>query len=378
MFLPVIGIWSIYEEYESGRSEISKNYITGAHTLITSGVIRNMDKFPSEPSLQKKFGYSRQTVRTALQQLEEEGLITRVRGSGTYVSYEGQMIDDDRPRVGLLLSYYSEYLFPEVYDGIEASLSEKGYRIDVAVTKNRLNDEAVYLESMLKNNVSGLIIEGSRSAFPNPNLRLFEEIKKRNIPTIFIHNHYENMSFDSVEMSDTRSAYELTKTLIEHGHRKIGGILKYDDMQGIARYKGLIQCMSDYGIKYDDDCIRWYSTREMEDKFGKKGLTHIYRHTRECTAMMIYNDEVARVYLEFLDERGVHVPEDLSVVSFDDAELMDNTDVKVLSAIHPKNKLGYITGNHLLRMMDDEDWQTKNYAYRFPVRINDGNSVRKL
>lgn len=54
-----------------------------------------------------------------------------------------------------------------MYDGIEASLSEKGYRIDVAVTKNRLNDEAVYLESMLKNNVSGLIIEGSRSHILN-------------------------------------------------------------------------------------------------------------------------------------------------------------------------------------------------------------------
>ena len=43
-----------------------------AHTLITSGVIKNMDKFPSETILQKKFGYSRQTVRTALQQLEDE------------------------------------------------------------------------------------------------------------------------------------------------------------------------------------------------------------------------------------------------------------------------------------------------------------------
>lgn len=286
-----------------------------AHTLITSGVIKSMDKFPSETSLQKKFGYSRQTVRTALQQLEEEGLITRVRGSGTYVSYEGQLIDDNRPQVGLLLSYYSEYLFPEVYDGIESSLSEKGYRIGVAVTKNRLNDEA---------------------------------------------------------------AYELTRILIEHGHRKIGGILKYDDMQGIARYKGFIQCMSDYGIKYDDDCIRWYSTREMEDKFSKKGLAHIYRHTRDCTALLIYNDEVAWVYLEFLEERGIHVPEDLSVVSFDDAELQDTTDIKLLSAIHPKNKLGRITGNHLLRMMDDENWQTKNYAYRFPAKLNDGNSVRKL
>lgn len=349
-----------------------------AHTLITSGVIKNMDKFPSETSLQKKFGYSRQTVRTALLHLEEEGLITRVRGSGTYVSYEGQMIDEGLPRVGLLLSYYSEYLFPEVYDGIESSLSEKGYRIDVAVTKNRLNDEAIYLEGMLKNNVSGLIIEGSRSAFPNPNIRLYEEIRKKNIPTIFIHNHYENVAFDSVEMSDTKAAYELTRILIENGHRKIGGILKYDDMQGIARYKGVIQCLSDYGINYDDDCIRWYSTREMEEKFSKKGLMHIYRNTRDCTALLIYNDEVARVYVDFLEDRGVHVPEDLSVVSFDDAELQDNTDVQLLSAIHPKNKLGRITGNHLLRMMEDEDWQKKNYSYRFPVKLNDGNSVKKL
>lgn len=116
----------------------------------------------------------------------------------------------------------------------------------------------------------------------------------------------------------------------------------------------------------------------MEDKFSKKGLAHIYRHTRECTALLIYNDEVAWVYLEFLEERGIHVPEDLSVVSFDDAELQDTTDIKLLSAIHPKNKLGRITGNHLLRMMDDENWQTKNYAYRFPAKLNDGNSVRKL
>ena len=121
-----------------------------AHTLITSGIIKNMDKFPSETSLQKKFGYSRQTVRTALQQLEEEGLITRVRGSGTYVSYDSNGVNGERPQIGLLLSYYSDYLFPRVYDGIEASLAEKGYGIEVAVTKNRLNDEAIYLEGLLK------------------------------------------------------------------------------------------------------------------------------------------------------------------------------------------------------------------------------------
>lgn len=349
-----------------------------AHTLITSGVIKNMDKFPSETSLQKMFGYSRQTVRTALQHLEDEGLIMRVRGSGTYVSYESSELDGNRPQVGLLLSYYSDYLFPTVYDGIESALKEKGYRIEVAVTKNRLNEEALYLEGLLKADVSGLIIEGSRSAFPNPNIRLYEEIKKRNIPTIFIHNHYENMPFASVEMADASSAYELTKILIEQGHRKIGGILKYDDMQGIERYKGFIRCLSDYGISYDDDWIRWYSTKEMETKFSKKGLLNICRRTKDCTAMIIYNDEIARIYVEFLEERGIHIPEDMSIVSFDDAELQSNSSVQLLSAIHPKEKLGRIAGHHLMRMMEDKDWQTKNYSYRFPVKLNDGNSVKKL
>lgn len=71
-------------------------------------------------------------------------------------------------------------------------------------------------------------------------------------------------------MEDARAAYELTKILIEHGHRRIGGIFKYDDMQGIERYKGFIQCLSDYGVKFDDDCVRWYSTKDMDEKLGKR------------------------------------------------------------------------------------------------------------
>ena len=347
-------------------------------TLITSGVIQNEDKFPSEIILQKKFGYSRQTVRTALNQLEAEGLIKRVKGSGTYVSYEGNLRNGERPRIGLILSYFSDYLFPRVYDGIDSVMKEAGYDIDVAVTKNRLNDEAIYLEGLLNGNVAGFIIEGTRSFFPNPNIRLYEEIRKRNIPTLFIHNHYSNQRFDSVEMSDARAAYKLTEILIQNGHRRIAGIFKYDDMQGIERYKGFVECLSDYGVKFDDDWIRWYSTKDMEEKLSKKGLLRMYRRTKDCTAMIVYNDEVAGYYMEFLEERGLHVPEDVSLVSFDDEELQQDARVKVLSVVHPKYNLGRITGKNLLRMMDDPDWQNKNYSYRFPVSINDGNSVKDI
>ena len=347
-------------------------------TLITSGVIKNQDKFPSEHILQKKFGYSRQTVRNALDRLEKDGLIVRIKGSGTYVSYENSDADGARPHVGLILSYFSDYLFPQVYAGIESVLREKGFEIDVAVTRNRLNDEEIYLKGFLNRNVAGLIIEGTRSTFPNPNLRLYKEIRKRNIPTLFIHNHYQNEQFDSVEMSDARAGYELTRMLIQNGHRRIGGIFKYDDMQGIERYRGFIECLSDYGINFDDDCIRWYSTKDMEEKLSRKSLLRMYRRTKDCTAMILYNDEVAGFYMDFLKERGLRVPEDLSLVSFDDAGPEQNAELKILSAIHPQYNLGRITARNLLRMMEDPDWQKKNYAHQFPVSFNNGNSVRDI
>lgn len=346
-------------------------------TLIVSGVLKSGDRFLSEHILQKKFGYSRQTVRAALELMEEEGLIHRVRGSGTYVSHENGSSGEE-PQIGLILSYFADYLFPEVYAGIESVMKEKGIKIDVAVTKNRLNDEELYLESLLRSNIKGLIIEGTRSSFPNPHLRLYEEIRRRNIPTLFIHNHYSNIRFDSMEMEDAKCSYALTEELIKKGHRKIGGVFKYDDFQGIERYRGYMNCLADYGILMDDDCVRWYSTKDMDYKFSKKSLQNLFRRSRDCTAMVLYNDEVAVKYMEYARERGIQIPEELSIVSFDDAGLLPEGDITLLSAVHPKYELGRVTARNLLRMMSDPDWQKKNYSYKFPVILNKGNSITQI
>ncbi len=349
-------------------------------TLILSGVLKTGDKFMSEHVLEKKFGYSRQTVRAALEKLEKEGLIQRVRGSGTYVSYSTDTgtDGDDKPHIGLILSYFADYLFPEVYAGIESVMKEKGFHIDVAITRNHLNEETMYLENFLKAGVSGFIIEGTRTSFPNPNLRLYKEIKRRNIPTIFIHNHYANIHFDSVEMSDAKGSYELTRQLIDSGHKKIGAIFKYDDMQGMERYRGFTECLSDFGLHYDDNWVRWYSTKDMEDKFSRKSLMEFYRRTRECTAFVFYNDEIAYRYMNFLTERGIKVPEEVSVVSFDDAKMQETGAVKILSVVHPKFELGRLTARNLLRMMNDPEWTHHNYSYQFPVSFNSGNSVNDM
>ena len=124
------------------------------------------------------------------------------------------------------------------------------------------------------------------------------------------------------------------------------------------------------------------SIRGMSKSFGRnRVLDHINLDVRKGTVMGLMGengDEVAGYYMEFLADRGLSVPEDVSVVSFDDAELQQEQKVKLLSAVHPKYQLGRITAKNLLRMMEDENWQERNYSYRFPVKLNDGNSVRAI
>ena len=348
-----------------------------ARTLILSGVLKTGEKMLSEHMLEKKFGVSRQTVRNALDRLEEEKLIKRVRGSGTFISYVEEGAEKDSPHIGLIMSYFADYMFPEIYEGIESVMKEKGIVIDVAVTKNKLNDETMYLERFLNSNVSGLIVEGTRSSFPNPNEKLYSELEKRNIPIIFIHNHYSNLRSSSVEMADEKCSYELTRILIDNGHKKIGGIFKYDDMQGIERYKGFMKCMSERGLHIDDDCIKWYSTKDFDYQFSRKSLSGFLRKTGECTALIMYNDEIAEKFVEFANDKGIRIPEDLSLVSFDNIRLSENVKLKFTSAIHPKFELGKRAARNLIRMMESGN-RDRNYSYRFPVSISNGNSVRDI
>jgi len=118
--------------------------------------------------------------------------------------------------------------------------------------------------------------------------------------------------------------------------------------------------------------------KDMEEKLSKKGLQRMYKRTKDCTAMILYNDEIAGYYMDFLADRGLRVPDDISIVSFDDVVPAHDSEVKLVSVIHPKYNFGRLAARHLLRMMEDPNWQQNSYSYRFPVTINDGNSIKNI
>ena len=148
---------------------------------------RKGDRLPSEKELCEQFGLSRQTIRHATGELEKEGLLTRVRGSGTYVG--GSISLQRTPKyknIAVVSTYMDSYIFPPTIRGIESVLAEAGYSTQLAFTDDLISRERLILTNLLeKGNIDGLIIEPSKSALPNPNLDLYRRLLENRIPILF-------------------------------------------------------------------------------------------------------------------------------------------------------------------------------------------------
>ena len=124
-------------------------------------------KFPSEAELSARYGYSRQTVRKALDLLEQEGSIVRIRGSGTYLSADGR---GRAGKVAVITAYTEEYLYPQLLRDIGAELSRSGYEMQRFGSGNRILREREILQQLIQNPPEGILLEGAKTALPSPNL----------------------------------------------------------------------------------------------------------------------------------------------------------------------------------------------------------------
>lgn len=342
---------------------------------ITSG-----EKLPSESVLCKEFDISRQTVRNALAALERDGYVTSVKGKGTFVKKE--VVFNRTKTIGVCLSFLENYIFPEVLQGIEAALAREGYGIDLRFGHNRVNNEREFLQRVLDLNLSGVIVEGVKSANPNPNIDIYHELIKKKVPIIFVNNHYPNLDCNGIELEDDRLMYESTKMLIDAGHKKIGGLFKSDDYQGQQRYFGFVKALLDHDLVVDESNIFWYDTTNLVasdirnatlfDSFAKMVAEN-------CTAVVFYNDLVAVQVIKRLRTLGKRIPDDISVVGFDHSDVMKSINLKIVSADHPKNRLGEKAAEMLIELINDPKRLSDGpVIYKYPTSIIDGDSIRTL
>lgn len=321
---------------------------------IESGAFHPGDRLMSEMDMSELFGLSRQTIRRATGELVNEGVLTRIQGSGTYIGEAaGPSLRTERYNsIAVISTFYDSYIFPKTLMGIEKELSAAGYTMQVSFTDNRITREAAILEQILeKDSVDGVIVEPAKSALPNPNLHFYRELQSRNIPVLFFHASYHGLDAPCVRMDDRGIAEKITNVLIDAGHKEIAGIFKIDDGQGPLRYAGYLDALMQKKLHVSQHHVFWVDTplshhlADLEE--------YLLKRIEGCTGVVCYNDDIAYQLIGIADKRGIRIPEDLSVTGIDDSVPTGIKNISLTSVPHPKELLGRKVAGNMLAMIED-------------------------
>ncbi|MGN0907109.1 MAG: GntR family transcriptional regulator [Bullifex sp.] len=314
---------------------------------ITSGKFEG--KLPTEYELVSRFSVSRQTVRQAISCLKSEGWLYQVQGSGTYISkpsVKKSAGSDGVRRVMVICTYISDYIFPSIIRGIERKLSDAGITVSIAATGNRVDVERRILQNIIDTeDADGIIVEGTKTGFPSPNISLYRQIKEMGIPVIFLHCSYPELD-DAVVvgMKDREGGLYIADCLIKKGCRKFGAIFKSDDRQGLLRYAGFCEGIIASGLSLDQVKIRWYTTEDGEEADSGKA-DGIAAEFEGLDALVCYNDQVAAAAVQ----AGVTAS---FIASFDNSMLCQAYRDRIYSIGHRKDELGEEAAIRMISMLD--------------------------
>ena len=150
-------------KYEAVAQAIKNN--------IENGLYKEGQPIPTEELLTAQYDVSRQTIRKALSLLVEDNLILKRQGSGSVV--RPKRLNPRTGKIAVVATYISDYIFPSQLRAVNDVLSENKYTAVLSATRNCVCNERAILEEILKDPVDGILIEGTKSAMPNPNFDLF-------------------------------------------------------------------------------------------------------------------------------------------------------------------------------------------------------------
>ena len=344
---------------------------------ILSGEYAAGSLLPTEMKLMDIYGVSRQTVRSALGVLKKEGLIVQKHGSGTFVSYEGQAGSGNgtvrsaagapkEQTVGVLCTYISNYIFPSIIRGIEKELSICGIGLQLASTENRVDRERIQLERFIRNPVDGLIVEGTKTTLPSPNIDLYRKLKEMGTKLVFIHAGYPELPDEViVRMDDFAGGRAAVRCLTSRGHRAIAGIFKNDDAQGLARYAGFNAELCEEGLMPADERVKWYMTESVVNGIWSDG-EELRRFLEGITGIVCYNDSVASDLVEA--RRCFHLTEPLEIVSFDKSPYAGMICRGLISLVHPKEELGVIAARKIIGLIRGEEEGSEALDWKIEVQ----------
>ena len=340
----------LVEEYI--RRQIKNNSIT--------------NKLPGERALAAELGYSYMTVRKAVDNLVNEGLLYKIPTKGTYVADRktqkaktrtiGYFLDS-RIAGGLSSPYYSM-----IFNAIEKKASKHGYTLVYFTNSNESN-----MQKALKK-MDGVIA----SCFLRVE-NLIQEIKAA-IPVVAIDNSVADKTIPSVIIDNFSAERETVDYLWSLGHRRIGFITGLEDSDvGKNRYEGFKSGLIKLGVELEPELV---FRGNYTFGSGVSGVDYFLSLEQRPTAIICANDSMALGAINRLHQADLEVPDDMSIVGFDDIELARQVTPPLTTVSVPVDEIAGCAFDMLKQLIDGKPLDNRHVALQ--AHLVERDTCRKL
>jgi DNA-binding LacI/PurR family transcriptional regulator len=280
------------------------------------------DRLPSERELQARYGVSRPTISRALAALAAEGLIVNrpKRGYFRLVTPASRLTAAETRLIGYVGPLAGEELVQRAFRGIDRVAHRRGYRVLMGSAGNDVEREQGAVFDLIASGARGVIIT------PFPRVGEVERVtdylftEQFGVPLALLDTCVPEQGHLQVIFDNRRAGYALTSWLISAGRRRIGVMSFIEEIRHaplLHRLQGYQDALRDHKIAFDPDLVRRYDNRYLASEAMGAILENWLQRPEPPDAIIAVDDMAAMEIIEQLTARRVAVPDQITVVGFD-------------------------------------------------------------
>lgn len=242
--------------------------------------------------------------------------------------------------IGVVTPNVSSYFHARMIASVEQAAAERGYNVIVSNVSGDFKQEREIFRIFRERRVDGVVLMHENTA-----QELIELMEIAEVPMVLASTNAADCPLPTVGIDDRRAAYDATAYLLRLGHRKLGAIFNDCYSLNVLRRLGFTDALSQYGLVPDAQWMRVGACRIAD---GERLAAQIFSGSETPTALFCVSDEQAVGAVNYLLELGYRIPEDVSVVGFDDVELSTVLQPRLTTVRQPIGEIGRRAAEMLL------------------------------
>lgn len=268
--------------------------------------------------------------------------------------------------VGILVSELHGYFYSFMLGGIESELRRAGKHVIIAAGHSNEDEEIDGIEFLINRSCDALILHVEAVSD-----EYLIELSKSDTPFVLINRHIDAIESNCITLNNEHGGYLATKALLDVGHRELayisGPLWKRDAQDRLSGHK---RALAEFGVDFNQQLF--FEGNYLESG-GEEGLQYLLSINQPFTALVCANDEMASGAMSASRARGIELPQELSIVGFDNVVFARHLYPKLSTIEYPIREMGQMAARWVLKNF----YENKNISIQnlFEPKFIERNSI---